>query len=89
MLDPFVNQIFNENATFRQKEVKGIYPGSNNLDNISRIRFLNEKNYMNKYVAIKNGNYENTTDCQVAPSSITQDSILYEYEILDKISNGM
>ena len=55
MLDPFVNQIFNENSTYRQKEIQGIYPGSNNLDHISQIRFINEKNYLNKNVAVKNG----------------------------------
>lgn len=53
------------------KEIKGIYPGSNNLDNLSRIRFLNEKNYLNKVMGVKNGNEEEVTDCQIAPSSIT------------------
>tara|TARA_B110000285_G_scaffold94420_1_gene107787 strand:+ start:97 stop:252 length:156 start_codon:yes stop_codon:yes gene_type:complete len=34
-IDAFINQISNENSTFRQNEVKGIWTGALDLDNIS------------------------------------------------------
>jgi len=59
------------------------------MDNLSRIRFINEKNYLNKLMGLKNGNDEDTTDCQIASTSITKDGNLHEFELLNGVSNGM
>ena len=62
-----------------QQEVKGIYTGSVSTDNISKIRFINGKNYFNKNVQVYNG-VDFTTLPVSTSSSLTT---------LDQIFNGM
>ena len=54
-LSSFVSQIYHEMSPHSKNEMKGIYTGDVNVDHTCKIRFINEKNYYNKLVAINLG----------------------------------
>lgn len=70
IMEDYVGAVFNEDAIFRKREVKGIYTGSADKDRICKIRFQNSKNYINKIVNIDNGN--DIKEVTISPSQITK-----------------
>jgi hypothetical protein len=79
-LNSFVTAMFNENSVSDQ--VQGIYTGSLNIQQISRVRFANDKNYVNRMMNISIGNI--TTPVQVSPSKVSEKLVS-----LDTSTNGM
>lgn len=57
-LEPYVSPILTDDQ--RKNEQKGIYPGTIDINRVSSVRFINQKNYINKLVPIKNGQGEAT-----------------------------
>jgi hypothetical protein len=79
-LNSFVTPMFNENSMTNQ--VQGIYTGSLNIQKISRIRFTNDRNYVNRLMNITVGN--STAAMQVSPSKVSEKLVS-----LDTSTNGM
>ena len=54
-LDSYVKQIYGELSPSYATETKGMYTGSLDVDNTGKIRFINDKNYINKMLNIFDG----------------------------------
>ena len=66
----FVSPVFHELSDSYYKQVIGIYTGSVNMDRVSEMRYVNDKNYINKKVAILTGMISNSTvDLVVTPNN--------------------
>ncbi len=44
----FITPFMTENSPFSQAEIKGMRTGALNVSQIGQVRFLNEKNYLNR-----------------------------------------
>lgn len=59
-INSYITPIFTEKSPDLSNQKIGLFTGSNDLEQVSRVRFLNDKNYMNKLQDIM-VNSENTT----------------------------
>ena len=73
MLNRAVSPIFQEKSPLFNAQKKGIYTGSLNVTHSSKIRFLNEKNYINQMMYIFNG-----IDYQLIESAVTNEASITE-----------
>ena len=51
----FITPFMTENSPFSQNEVKGMRTGALNVSQIGQVRFLNEKNYLNRFQTVWDG----------------------------------
>jgi hypothetical protein len=80
----------NEASTYRQNEVKGIWTGALNITNISEIRFMNAKNYVNKLVPVNNGKpTDSITYLPVSPGATIAWEPSTAFKTLTHVSNGV
>ena len=54
-LSSYVNTVLTDASPYNENQVQGIYTGSLNVQDISRVRFVNDKNYANRLIDIHNG----------------------------------
>jgi hypothetical protein len=78
-LDDNVNQIINEQSTVFKNQTIGMFTGAIKKDETSKIRFLNDKNYVNKKINIFDG--KKIHSLPVSPTAKLQK--------LDLLYNGM
>ena len=65
-----------------ENQVQGIYTGSLNIQEISSVRFANDKNYANRLMDVHNGT--DWQPLQVSPSTVSESLV-----DLGTSSNGM
>ena len=54
-LSSYVNTVLTEMSPYSENQVQGIYTGSLNIQEISSVRFANDKNYANRLMDVHNG----------------------------------